>query len=83
MDRIEYRTALRAARAGLVEAGYSGPGEHGPGDPEVNAIDRAINIDLLLGNIVFNVQQSPERHSTPEVLDNIRSVIGLRPGERP
>lgn len=83
MKRQEYRLALQKARCALIEAGYCGHGEHGPGDPEVNAIDRAVGMDLQLGNILFNVEQAPERHTVPELLTSIRTIVGLAPGERP
>ena len=45
--------------------------------------DRLDNMERMLRNIVFNVEQSPERHTAPELLTSIRSIIGLKPGERP
>lgn len=42
-DKIEALTkAITAARVALVSAGFVGPGDHGPGDPEINAIDAAL-----------------------------------------
>lgn len=34
--------ALSQARAALVRCGFVGPGQHGSGDPEINAIDTAL-----------------------------------------
>lgn len=38
----EIRAALTGARAALVNSGFVGPGPHGSGDPEINAIDAAL-----------------------------------------
>lgn len=45
--------------------------------------DRLDNMERMLRNIVFNVEQNPERHTVTELLTSIRSIIGLKPGERP
>lgn len=83
MNHQEYRAALTAARAALIEAGYCGPGDHGTGDDEVLAIDRAFNADTMLRNIIFNTEQSPGRHTAEEIIASVRSIAGLEPGEKP
>lgn len=45
--------------------------------------DRADNMERQLRNIVFNVEQNPDAHTVRELLASIRSIIGLKPGERP
>jgi hypothetical protein len=34
-------------------------------------------------NILFNIEQSPERHTVTELLTSLRSALGLKPGDRP
>lgn len=41
---IDNQRGLIAARHALINLGFCGPGEHGEGDPEVNAIDRALSL---------------------------------------
>lgn len=41
------RAALTSARNALIGAGFVGPGPHGTGDPEINAIDAALHDDPI------------------------------------
>lgn len=83
IEAKDYRAALDAVKRVLPDCGFYPGGDNGPGDAECHAIDKALNTDAMLRNIIFNVEQAPERHTVSELLTSIRDIVGLQPGERP
>ena len=47
MTRQQIIDSLYKARAALLDSGYCGPGDHGLGDDEVNAIDAVLEAYTL------------------------------------
>lgn len=43
----QLRAALRSTRMTLLKCGYCSAGEHGTGDPEINAIDAALGVKTV------------------------------------
>lgn len=73
---------LRKAKAALIDVGYCGLGDHGAGDPEVNAIDKALASDQMIRNVIYTVQQNPKQYTVEELLQNMRKAIGVSETER-
>lgn len=40
-------------------------------------------VDHSIRNILFNVEQDPDRYTMRDLLHSMRSAIGLQPGEKP
>ncbi len=49
-------------------------------DPE---LPRLVFIERQLRNVVYNIEQSPEQRTVVQLAQTLRSVLGLKPGERP
>lgn len=54
MNRQEIIDNLYKVRAALLDGGFCGPGDHGPGDDEVNALDTVLEAYAANGPLPGN-----------------------------
>jgi DNA-binding FrmR family transcriptional regulator len=45
--------------------------------------NRLRNIEAQVRNIIYNVEQRPEATDVPRLIRSLRSVVGIKEGERP
>lgn len=45
--------------------------------------DKSDRMELGIRNIIFNVEQDPDRYNVRDLLLSMRSAIGLQPGQKP
>lgn len=84
VDAIIRRGHLRKLPGHARALEIVAPGEaktHAPGDAQREAT-RLKQIEVGVRNIIFNVQNSPERYTVEVLLQNMRRAIGVGPDEK-